>query len=302
MTFAIQDHALYCGSNPSGTCPAAGTPPSVQLTVDWAAAYAFNNPPGAVAPNTLSSAEPSGMAMPVGNLPGWTQVVADDFNGSSLSAYWDPAINSPDPGHGANFGDWLPSHAVVAGGMLQLKEYRDPASHDPNPASQDWTGAGVKMKLLQTYGMYLVRMRCAAGAGVSCVALLYPPHSNPPEIDFFEDWSRNNARTTMYASALYGSPQRDISRVLSGVDMTQWHTYGVIWTPASITYTVDGRVWQSIPNPDSNPSDPTSLANPMNLHLQTEIDDGGVNATFPNTVTPSEVDMDVDWVAVYQAS
>ena len=27
--------------------------------------------------------------------------------------------------------------------------------------------------------------------------------------------------------------------------MTQWHTWGVIWTPTSITYTVDGSVWGS---------------------------------------------------------
>jgi hypothetical protein len=253
-------------------------------------------------PDTPSSTEPSGVAMPVGNLSGWTQVATDDFNGSSLSSLWDPPINAPNPGSPSDNGDWLPYHAVVSSGMLKLKEYQDSASDDPNPASDDWTGAGVMMKALRTYGMYQIRMRCGPGAGVDCLALLYPTHANPPEIDFFEDWSADNTRTQMFASALYGSPEGDVSRILSGIDMTQWHTYGVIWGSKSITYTVDGHPWQSIANPDSNPSDPTSLANPLQLHLQIEIDDGGVNATFPNSLTPTEVEMDVDWIAVYQAS
>ena len=50
---------------------------------------------------------------------------------------------------------------------------------------------------------------------------------------------------------------------------TQWHTYGIRWTPDSITYTIDGRQWAVVQA--SQVSSPGSWPDiPMNLDLQSQ--------------------------------
>ena len=54
---------------------------------------------------------PSGQAMPIGDIPGWHQVFADDFNGTTLNtSNWGPYSGQPG---GDTAGWWSPSHVVV---------------------------------------------------------------------------------------------------------------------------------------------------------------------------------------------
>ena len=65
-----------------------------------------------------------------------------------------------------------------------------------------------------------------------------------------------------------------------------------IITPSTITYTVDGRTWATLPN---------YVTVPTNLALQQMLwpaDDPWESATGPVPPT-TEVDMQVDWVVVY---
>jgi beta-glucanase (GH16 family) len=231
--------------------------------------------------------------MPVGNLPGWRQTVADDFTGGSLPADFYQSAYEGHPSNDPSQGTWLPSHVVVTNGMLELRDYQDPASNDPQ--ADNWTGGGVMMSETQTYGMYEVRMKCTPGAGVSCIALLWGTNTWPPEIDFYEDAPTDNTREGMSATAHFSSATQQIQKDLSGIDMTQWHTYGVVWTPSTISYTVDGTTWASFANPDDNANDRYGFAGPMNLGLQIQVGDGA----FPTSQTPSEVDLDVDWIVAY---
>jgi beta-glucanase (GH16 family) len=70
--------------------------------------------------------------------------------------------------------------------------------------------------------------------------------------------------------------------------MTQWHTWGVIWTPTTITYVVDGTVWGRVTNAAESPSVP------MNLDFEqlTHCSAGRQCPTRP-------VSMMIDWVAEY---
>ncbi len=64
--------------------------------------------------------------MPIGDVPGWHQVLADDFTGTTLNtSNW--GAYSGQPG-GGPAGWWDPSHVVVKGGLLTLKGYKDPAA------------------------------------------------------------------------------------------------------------------------------------------------------------------------------
>jgi len=70
--------------------------------------------------------------------------------------------------------------------------------------------------------------------------------------------------------------------------MTQWHTWGVVWTPSSITYTVDGTVWATVTNSADIPDTPMYLS----LQSQTWCASDWACPTSPQS-------MQVDWVAEY---
>jgi Glycosyl hydrolases family 16 len=235
---------------------------------------------------SISSTDPSGEPMPTGDLPGWRQVFADDFDGTTLNlSRWRTYSGHPggDPG-----GWWAPSHVTVANGSLILSGYRDPAHGD------GWTTGGVSSSpgLVQTYGKYLVRFRFDSGVGIAHAILLWPADNSwPPEIDFSEDNGAN--RRTDYATLHYGATNAQLQHSLS-VDLTKWHTLGVEWTPGQLVYTIDGRDWATVTSPDV-PSIP------MVLDIQTQAWACGTNTweQCPNATTPSHVNLYVDWVVAY---
>jgi beta-glucanase (GH16 family) len=233
-----------------------------------------------------------------GAIPGWTQTFADDFTSpASLNNY---QVYESD-GASAQDGSescWAQSHTVVAGGELQLRGYKDPAAIQANGCTQttnDLVTAGVKLTAnTQTYGKYEVRMRVDNGEGVSAVALLWPaPDSWPPEIDFAED-DGASPRNQITATS-WGTNGSVISDPLT-INFSQWHTFGVEWSPGKLVYTVDGTVWATMNSPEIS-------SQPMQLALQTEAWQCGTSVAeqCANASTPSEVDMDVDWIVVYTA-
>jgi beta-glucanase (GH16 family) len=159
-----------------------------------------------------------------------------------------------------------------------------------------WMGAGVySRKVHTTYGEVQVRARYDHGAGTKAVALMWPEVGWPPEIDFLEtstdaDHSRNGL-TTHYGTREDHGMQHDYvaaadgwhTDVIPGYDSADWHTYGTIWTPDAVTYTVDGRTVavQAGHAPDQR----------MWLGMQ-----NGLGGTGPDASTPATVDFDVDWV------
>ena len=143
--------------------------------------------------------------------------------------------------------------------------------------------------------MYLVRMKSdyEPGLQISNILLLWPADNNvwPPEIDFYED--AGGSRSS-YTASLHPGPNGNdccvVRRVLTNA-ATQWHTYGVMWTPSSITYTIDGKVWGSVQQSDV--SDPGQWPNiSMNLDLQSQ----NLGSDQPSGSIET---MTVAWVAEY---
>ncbi len=225
-----------------------------------------------------SSTEPSGEAPPDPDaLPGYQQSYVTDFTGSSLPSGWGPFSGTPgsDPGT-----SWDPSHVVVSGGMLQLNAYQDPSYNN------EWVTGGVcQCEVAQTYGAYFVRSKLT-GAGPTQVELLWPTVGWPPEIDFDETYGATDGSM---ATLHYDSNNDQIQQTVS-IDMTQWHTWGVIWTPTSVTYTVDGNVWGSVTVASDIPSQP------MTLDIQQQT---WCSSSF--ACPTSDESTDVDWVAEYTA-
>jgi beta-glucanase (GH16 family) len=245
-------------------------------------------------PRQASASDPSGVPMPTGNLPGWQEVFSDDFTGTSLDSQWSAYWGQPggDPG-----GFFDPSHVTVSGGELVISAFQDPADDlwDAGPDTYVTGGVSSSPSFAQTYGKYLVRFRMDTGQGVALAILLWPQSNTwPPEIDFAEDNGAN--RQTNYATLHYGAANTQVQRQVA-VNMTQWHTLGVVWTKGRLVYTLDGRNWATVTN-----ANVPSI--PMVLDMQTQGWACGTSTweQCPNATTPADVNLDVDWVVAYRQS
>jgi beta-glucanase (GH16 family) len=225
--------------------------------------------------------------MPTGNLPGWRLTYAQDFNGSSLPSGW--TAYSGEPGGDSN-GWWNPANLTVSGGYLHFNGRYDATVGRYSTAGVNFGGND------RTYGMYLVRMKgnYDPGVAISDIALLWPAgNAWPPEIDFFED--SGGSRASMDATLHPGPDGNDCCQVghSLALNATQWHTVGVQWTPTTISYLVDGRVWATV-TVAQLPSGAHWPAQLMSLDLQAQ----NLDSNYPPGPTEN---MTVDWVVEYTA-
>jgi outer membrane protein OmpA-like peptidoglycan-associated protein len=274
----------------SAVLPASATPSSTQLTFRAPILSRSNQPTSATISLTsigitfypvgiASGWEPSGESPPRGNaLPGYRLSYVDDFNGDSLPSGWNSFSGTPGGDAGAL---WENSHVVVSNGLLQLNTFQDPIYNNL------WVSGGLcQCGHPQTYGAYFVRSRLT-GPGPTQVELLWPTVGWPPEIDFNETYGSDGATS---ATLHYTAANSRVNAALN-VNMTKWHTWGVIWTPLSVTYTVDGRVWATMSTPSQIPNQPMTL----DFTQETWCSSGFACPTSPQSTY-------VDWVAEYTPS
>ena len=257
------------GSNPPTTTTTTAPPTTTAAPARYPIGVANTSAPSGYGP-------PSGSA-----LPGYIQSYVTDFSGSALPTGWVSYSGKPMGDPGAQFGT---AHVVVSGGLLQLNTWRDPQYNNA------WVTGGLSQSAVtNTYGAYFVRSRLT-GAGPTGVELLWPADNSwPPEIDF----SETGGDTSSLSATVHFGPasiNHIDQRTLSKVDMTKWHTWGVVWTPTAITYTVDGSVWGSVGVAAAIPNVPMTL----DLQQQTWCDSGWACPSTPQSML-------VDWVAEYRA-
>jgi len=247
---------------------------------------------GAVGPDRVPRG-PSGVPMPVGNLPGWKQVFKDDFAGSSLDSKWQKYNGIVGGGQG---GWWARSHVVVHGGELVLETYHDPVGCTNAticPLFNDEVSGGVKSKFAMTYGKFLVRFRTRPIANDSFMAILWP-ESNiaPPETDFAVVGGPLHL-TSIGAMLKYGRPTTVVSDSLTA-NAAQWHTLGVIWSPGEVEYTIDGHVWATDKNANVS-------SVPMHIVLQSQtVCEAVPGQTCTTPWTATEPNVDIAWVVAYR--
>ncbi len=230
------------------------------------------------------AATASGQAMPVGDLPNWKQVFADDFNtpvsGSEFPgpyaskwSYYDGFYDTYGRGH------YERSAISVRDGMMDLHlrtvNGRAVAAAPVPVVNGRWAG--------QTYGRYSVRFKSDRLPGYKAAWLLWPQSDNwnEGEIDFPEGdldgtmWGFNHCRNNPRANCYY---------VDTKTTFNDWHTATLEWSPGRITYILDGQVvgstTSSVPN------------TPMRWVLQTE-----TNGTQPASHVNGHVL--IDWVTVH---
>jgi hypothetical protein len=232
--------------------------------------------------------------IPKGDLPGWTQTAAQDFNlpanigqlesvyGTTLRGY----SGFPDSsGHGIYTPD-----AVLSASDGKLDYFLHTSEGKPRVASVIPFGYDG-----QTYGRYSVRFRYDPLPGYKIAFLLWPSSDNWNEGEI--DWPEGGLDGPLYGgSAIKGSldhgdmkfdpPDRQYS--LSGPGA--WHVATTEWTPGKVKWFLDGELVGQTHNPSGVPH------TPMRWTLQVETADDATN-TFPATDVAGHVQ--VDWVVQY---
>jgi hypothetical protein len=221
--------------------------------------------------------EPSALAPPgPGALPGYTSTYVDDFTAPLDARLWGRFSGVPlgDPA-----GRFEESHVTVGKGELRIGTWRDPRRHER------WVTGGVCLcGLPTTYGAYFVRSR-ETHPGPDDAELLWPDNNSwPPELDFDEMGTATwTSSWTDHFTAASDEVQGNVH-----LNVTNWHTWGVLWTPTSVTFVVDGRVWGEVTTPAEIPE----LAMTLDLQSQTWC---GLQPECPTRGSS----VLVDWVEVY---
>jgi Glycosyl hydrolases family 16 len=222
--------------------------------------------------------EPSYFAPPGPSaMPGYTRAYVDDFTQQLSSADWYYFRGVP---QGDPSGRFDPRHVVVAHGLLKIGTWRDPRFN------QQWVSGGVGLYSLPTlYGAYFIRSR-ETQPGPDTSELLWPQNNQwPPEIDIDEGGASPNTQSWF----VHFDNSQDQVFGTRTINIEHWHTWGVIWTPTSITFTVDGQEWGEVTTPSQIPTIP------MELDLQSQSWCGISGQACP---TQDSVLL-VDWVSVY---
>jgi hypothetical protein len=222
--------------------------------------------------------EPSYFAPPgPGAMVGYKQTYVTDFTKKLNTQDWFYFRGIPEGDPSGRFDSY---HVAVNHGLLKIGTWRDPRF------GNQWVSGGAGLYgLPSTYGAYFIRSR-ETTAGPDTTALLWPQNNQwPPEIDIDE----GGASSTSQSWFVHYTNSQDQAYGTTTINITHWHTWGVVWTPTSITFTVDGRSWGQVTTPSEIPTIP------MSLDLQSQSWCGISVDGCPK----KDSTLLVDWVAVY---
>lgn len=242
-------------------------------------------------PPTTAPVTPPSTTMPIGDLPGWKQVLAEDFTtaaplGSFLSAYsnmgaypypWTDTSRNVR----SNPGYYHPAKTLSASGGVM-----DAWLHYDSALGRHVVAAVTPKLPTMTYGRFSLRMRADKIPGYKIAPLLWPDSESWPsdgEIDFPEG---DLDGTALSAFSHYANPNGGQDWFGTKVDPTQWHTYETLWSPGRIEFLVDGTsIGVSTTNVPSKA---------MHWVLQMET---AITSTAPSTSAQGHVQ--IDWIKAY---
>ncbi|HEY1830005.1 MAG TPA: glycoside hydrolase family 16 protein [Acidimicrobiales bacterium] len=245
----------------------------------------------------------------------WTCTFDDEFDGNSLNtSNWNVASTASSgytSGQQACFVN-TPQNVSVSGGALQLTALETSAPFtcdDPNgDFGTQYTSGSVASTFSQTYGMFEVKAAFpnATVPGLQSSLWLWPVNEDEygatwpasGEIDFAEWYSQYNTRVIPYIHYNEATSDPNVTNNYCYVANTaDYNVYGVIWTPTSLTMTMDGDTclvdtW--------NPASPEVAPEPFNMPFFINLTQAlGINTNAFNSNTPLPATTDIDWVRAW---
>jgi beta-glucanase (GH16 family) len=223
---------------------------------------------------------------------GYTLVFEDEFVGASLDQSkwtplwgWDNGINNTYPDNEA-----LPANVTIGNGIADFA-----VTPGPTPAGRAYGTAVAtsRGKFSQRYGYFEASIKMPHDAHGLWPAFWMVPTdlSWPPEIDIVE-WLGTEP-TTDYMTLHYGTAKRhrQWGTTYTGPDFSaNFHKFGLLWTPRSVTWYVDGVVRAT-----TSTQIPSAV-----MYLILNNNTGGWNGNAVDSTTIFPAVFSVDYVRVYR--
>lgn len=299
---------LWLGILPAACVASASPAPSPAPTVT-ALPAASPTPTKASTATWLPVGKCAGAdCLPVGDLPGWRQIFADDFEGSVPLGAWSGCSAKtlvcsglPDPYRGrwwayeegwqdtSHNGVYSSARVLsIQDGVLDVYVHTEGGTHlvaAPLPLLHGSSGP-----LGQRYGRYAIRFRTAPLHGYKMAWLLWPDSETWPrdgEIDFPE--TNLDGTISAFLHRQGATAGNDQDAFFPGVPAAGgWHIAVTEWTADAVRFFLDGKLIGTSASriPDT----------PMHWVIQTETNLDG----YP-PADGVEGHVQVDWVAAYAA-
>lgn len=240
----------------------------------------------------------------------YKMVWSDEFNGTELNRNnwtYDIGNGGANVGWGNNEHEYYTSrtdNVKVQNGQLIITAKAEKYANEETGVFYDYTSGRIKTSGLQSfkYGKLEAKMKMPKTRGLwpAFWMLGYNEKGWPycGEIDILETWNELNfAQGTIHWENEKERPNKD-SYDASSIkleDKTQWHLYGINWTPEKIEWTLDGKVYKTF---ELKGTDKSELKKEFYFIINCAV--GGNLAYF----TPDESfvfdTVVVDYVRVYQ--
>lgn len=248
-------------------------------------------------PGAMKLVKPAGVKRAISSGINWGKpVYVDNFSRGRLNLNDWTIYNAP-YGNTSSGTPYTSQSVSVAHGYLNLTGHYQ--------APYGFVAGGIADRVNQTYGRWVIRFRAANGAGYEPAVLLWPegPHADG-EIDIAEAFpgtalpvSTNRLGGGQF---LHMGPENVFigHHIPTSVNFASWQTVAVDWLPDRITMWIDGkRTWTVGRNHNGMDFIPTTP-----FHLALQLDEGCTHYRCrPDSSTPANVIMQVDWVKIYAA-
>ena len=282
-------YQVYRGSTLVGS-PSAATYGDSGLTASTAYSYTVKatnsagaSPASAALAVTTAASAPTS-TMPVGDLPGWHSVLAEDFNtnaplGSFVNTYSNTVGAYPAGWKDTSKnGTYNPEKTLsVSNGVMDTWLHSE--------GGQFLVNAATPKLPTMLYGRFAMRMKADQVPGYKIAPLLWPDSDswNDGEIDFPEgDLNGSNFSAFTHHA---GAPQTQ-DWLSAGVNGDNWHTYEIAWSPGQVQYFVDGALKGT--HTVAIPTKPMHWV----LQFETQIGGGAPSASASGHVS-------IDWIKAY---
>lgn len=268
--------------------------------------------PAAVVHSATNATAPAMSSTPYDG--GYDKLVwSDDFSGAAGTAP-NPSNWTPEGGGGCGTGTLSVNTASTANasvngtGGLDITALPGATGSGDAYTSAQLTTAGLYSF---TYGRIEARIKLPAGAGL-CSAFWITGDTTPTltypqsgEVDVMEALGNNttSASATLHgpiqATPADGNDQQWQNSFTSALPLTGgFYTYGLVWSPGRLTWTIDGVPYATA-TPSALPPGASWVFNGHPFHIILDLAVGGWPGP-PNSSTVFPAAMQVAWVRVYQ--